>query len=653
MKKISASLFILISWLAASAQEIPYTHPCAAHKQKLVGKNYKATRTTVNDVALMAKYDVHNYALLIAAENNTLTIAGATTIGAIANSTIDTFAFELSTAHTIDSITYNGALLPKWTGTDMGYAKLNSTIPAGSNFAITVHYHGTCVNTGASAIGYGFNTDTSPSWGNSVTWTLSQPYSAYQWFACKQALQDKADSSSVSIITSKTNKAGSNGKLISIDTLANNKVRYNWKSNYPIDYYLISIAVAQYVDYSFYAHPTSLPNDSIYIQNYVYNNPATLPNFKTRIDTIAQMIEYFSDKVSLYPFAKEKYGTCMAPLSGGMEHQTMTTEGFHEFTLNAHELFHQWFGDNVTCKTWSDIFVNEAFASYGEYLALEKLRSLASAQADMAAVHNRVMASAGGSIYFTDTTNARIFDSRLTYDKGSAVVHSLRFVLGDSAFFKTLTNFQNTYANGTASITDFKTIAETTSGKNLTDFFDQWVYKQGFINFNAQYASDGKQIIIVVNHTGSVSSNNLYKTPLEIRCKSASGDTTILVNITQNAHTFTIPSTKSINGLVIDPNNWLLNTSVVSANPNLFVGIASLDAQQSLQVYPNPSHDYFTIAGAELCNAYTITNITGDVIAQGNIVPNTIYCKQWPKGVYTLNLSTKQGQQLYKKLLVD
>lgn len=156
----------------------------------------------------------------------------------------------------------------------------------------------------------------------------------------------------------------------------------------------------------------------------------------------------------------------MAPFSGGMEHQTMTSAGFlNNFGLNAHELMHQWWGDHVTCKTWKDIFINEGFASYGEYLAYEHFRGLAAAQQDMLDVHDDVLQDPDAQIYFTDTTNVgRIFDSRQTYNKGNAICHSLRFELGDSLFFKGLKTFQSQFSFATAGINDLKVSLENSSG---------------------------------------------------------------------------------------------------------------------------------------------------------------------------------------------
>jgi aminopeptidase N len=111
----------------------------------------------------------------------------------------------------------------------------------------------------------------------------------------------------------------------------------------------------------------------------------------------------------MYPFYKEKYGHCMAPFSGGMEHQTMTSLGFFDFELDAHELGHQWWGDHVTCAAWKDIFINEGWASYSEYLCHQYMTGTGTTPVQkMLDVHTSVMSQPGGSCYFTnaDTMNA-------------------------------------------------------------------------------------------------------------------------------------------------------------------------------------------------------------------------------------------------------
>src|SRR5690606_452711 len=349
------------------------------------------------------------------------------------------------------------------------------------------------------------------------------PFSAYEWWPCKQVLTDKADSVEVWITTDATNKAGSNGLLQQVVSLPNNKARYEWKSRYPINYYLISVSVARYVEYSIYANPTGAPQP-ILIQNYIYDNPQTLPNFQNDINQTADMLEAFSDLFGLYPFHEEKYGHCMAPISGGMEHQTMTTQGFFEFTLTAHELMHQWFGNYVTCASWEDIWLNEGFATYGEYLAYEKLVSRAAADNYMNSVHNNVKSQPGGSVYVADIANEnRIFSSRLSYNKGSTLVHTLRYLVNDdNLFFVALREFLFQFRFGTATSADLISVLESEIGMDFSDFVNQLFYGEGFPTYDVKWNYKNGNLYVENNQSVSAAATTpLFTLPVEYRLTTA------------------------------------------------------------------------------------------------------------------------------------
>lgn len=648
MKKILPFLSFLIAATASYAQE---AHTCA--DAKILSHQRLAKKTRANPYAnsLMEKYDVHFYFLDINAERNTTVLSGAVTIGAkVTAASLDTFCFELNQSMTIDSIVYNNQQLATGNTGSIRYALLPAAVPANTDIYLKIYYNGDAHVVGGAAIGDGYSTGTSGLWGNSVTWSLSEPYSAYEWFPCKQFLQDKADSAWVFVTTSDENKVGSNGVLEGIDTLPNNLVRYRWKSHYLIDYYLISIAVAKYVDYTIYAHPAALPGDSVKIVNYVYDNPLTLPFFKDQIDSNALVMEYYSDIMGLYPFHAEKYGHSMAPFGGGMEHQTMTSIGsLGSFSVNSHELFHQWWGDHVTCKTWSDIFINEGFASYGEYLAYEHFRGWPAAQQKMMEVHDNVLQDSFAMVYFTDTTNVgRIFSKRLTYDKGSAVIHTLRFVLGDSLFFKGLKEFQTAYSFNTAGIDDLHIFLESLTNVSLNNYFNQWLYGEGYPVYSGEYYSDGTNIFLKISHVTSSAVTPVFRTPLEIKCTSVSGDTTIRVNISQNVNTFIIPSGKIITGIVFDPNNWLLNKegSIVQ-NPALVpLSLTNMDMENNTFIYPNPSTDIISIENNTITEGtYTLREMNGNLLAKGSMNKKVqVSLEGLSAGVYFIEIVSSQGK---------
>ncbi|MBC7485568.1 MAG: M1 family metallopeptidase, partial [Cytophagaceae bacterium] len=413
-------LLLLIAVCQSKAQEQP-VH--CSKSTAFTNKRQSRTSVSLEILQLMDQYDVHYYKLDIAAERSTTALSGHTTLQAkVVNGPLSVFVFELGNEMTIDSLRFNGSLSP-FTRTD---SFVTVTLPAslmnGSNIKADVYYSGTPNG--------GVGNDAEPFGNERITWTLSEPFNAYHWFAVKQILTDKADSVSVCITTSDENKAGSNGLLKNTTVLPGNKIRYEWKSNYPIAYYLISFTVGKFIDYTIYANPAGAPH-TIPVVNYIYSDPAALPYFKTELDKTPDMIETFSDLFGLYPFHEEKYGHCTAPIGGGMEHQTMTTVNDFFTGLTAHELAHQWFGDHVTCASWKDIWLNEGFASYSEYL-YHQTDLASNAQDWLDNAHQEATSVPTGSVYVDDTTNTgRIFDSRLTYKKGGLLLHMLRFEIND------------------------------------------------------------------------------------------------------------------------------------------------------------------------------------------------------------------------------
>lgn len=591
-------------------------------------------------VALENKYDVKFNHLNINVERTNKNISGSVrTIAKVVATTLDVYALELYSTMIIDSARINGDLLiPTRVGDAVTY-----TFPTALNqndmIDATIYYRGTPPS-GSDA---GMSNGTSGSWGNQVTWTLSEPYAAHEWWPCKQQLQDKADSSYVYITTDSTNKAGSNGILKNVVTIGNKK-RYEWVNTRFIDYYLISVAVAKYVDYSFYAHPAGT-TDSVLIQNYIYDNPATLTNFKPVIDQTDDLLEYFSDVFGLYPFYDQKYGHCMAPFSGGMEHQTMTSLGFFDFGLVAHELGHQWWGDNVTCRTWNDIFINEGFASYSEQLALENFDP-ANAPANMLQVHTNVMSQPGGSVYNPDTTSInRIFSSRLSYDKGCAIVHTLRFVINDdNLFFAVLKNFQNQYHNSTASIDDFKLVAETTTGLNLTQFFNQWIYGEGYPTFTVRWNQVGNTFYLRNTETVSMAGvTPLFITPLEYKLTRSIGDTVVKFDQTQAIENYTFSVGGTVTNVTTDPSNWVLNKGTVTQDASL-VGLSEMESiAASIHLFPNPANEKIMISiPSQKSVHYTLVDVTGKMIKDGKLTlaENVISVLELNQGMYFVSLSS-------------
>ncbi len=623
-------------------------HRCAeGHKQQVA----RLAVTTASQQRLMNKYDVNFYKLDVELERTSNYIQGSGLIQAKSKVTaLDTFAFELHQNLTIDSLVLNGQNHTFTRQAGMVYVPLTIAIPNGNALAARIFYKGTPPAGGLPTAGLGLANAAVPTWGSQVTWSVSQPFAAYLWFPCKQILTDKADSSEVWITTSATNKAGSNGVLKNTTSLPNGKKRYEWKSRYPIAYYLISVAVSDYQEYTIFANPAGAPNP-IPIQNYIYGNPAALTNYQADINNTAPLLVKFSELFGLYPFYKEKYGHCTAPIFGGMEHQTMSTMGLFDLWLTAHELGHQWFGDHVTCGSWRDIWLNEGLATYCEYLAFEHLNP-SQKRTTMDFFHSPVLAQPGGSLYVpaADSMNVnRVFDNTLSYYKGAAVMHMLRFELNnDSLFFAVLKTYQNLYANSTARTHDFKQVAESVSGKNLTTFFNQWVYGEGHPAFAVAWNQIGQNLIFrVTQNVSRPTITSFFQTDMEYRILTNQGDTIIRVSQNQPVQFYTLPVRGQVSSIFVDPNQWILNRpGGTSRDFNLVTGLPEISAKSPVVLYPNPAREMIRYSGLDFKpEKVRILDATGRLIKQEDakkLTGNQVGLQGLPAGIYLLQLEGKE-----------
>lgn len=636
---------------------------CAlAHQRPGAGPLAVAT-SSVRHRQKMERYDVQWYKLDIALENNSRNVAGSVIMRVrVGAQPLDSLAFELYQAPAsagagaatllIDSVVVGGRRSPgvRRQGGD-ATAALPAVAAAGAVVQARIYYHGTAPNGNSAAIGNALNTRNYYSQGGVIypyntTWSLSEPFSAHEWFPCKQVLTDKADSSAVSVTTTLPNKVGSNGVLRRTVLLPNNKVRYEWSTRHAIDYYLISVAVAPYLEYVNYANPAGGPR--IPIVNYVYNQ-AALDFYKTQIDLTPGFIENYSNLFGLYYFADEKYGHSLAPIGGGMEHQTMTTQDGFSFTLTAHELFHQWFGDNVTCGSWEDIWLNEGFASYGEYLSLQAFSTPAAARAWMDQAHSDAQTSNGsgsGSVRVPDTTSVgRIFDLDLTYKKGAAVVHLLRYLCHDDArFFRVLRTYQRQYSGRTARTLDLQRLFEAELGRPLNYFFQQWYRGEGFPKFDVRWRQVGNALYLRVAETASIpTSTPFFQTEVDYTLTLQDGSTRVLrLNQTQASQAFSTLVNGPVASITVDAAGWLPD----------FPGTVQQDLaltgdDPTLQVYPNPARDFLTLAGAVPLGATAdIFDALGHRVASQPVQQAQLDTRALAPGVYVLRLRGPGGEAL-------
>lgn len=262
-----------------------------------------------------------------------------------------------------------------------------------------------------------------------VVWTLSEPYGGRDWWPCKNGLNDKADSMDISITTPQQYTSSTNGVLVD-ETVQGGLRTTQWKHRYPIATYLVAFAAT---NYTILNNSVQLGNRIMPLMEHAY--PEKVMEMVNASALTARVLQLLHNSFTPYPFINERYGHTHWGFGGGMEHQTNSFMVNMSETLIVHEAAHQWFGDKITCGTWRDIWLNEGYAVFCVNYNVEKnypentLLNLYRNQI------NNITSKPNGVVYVDDTTNvARIFDSRLTYNKGGWVLQMLRWKLGDSVF---------------------------------------------------------------------------------------------------------------------------------------------------------------------------------------------------------------------------
>lgn len=605
----------------------------AQNKQSI--EHFKCSRVhqhnfKTSDNENLNKYDVHFYFLDIEASNKSTAVKGSTSIGATCkNESLNEFVIELNSGIAVSSALVNNEEQTFAHNNNEVVVSLKNAIEPNDTFTVKINYDrpGTLNTDGIYCYENNFN--------KKVTYTLSEPFYAKNWFACKEDLYDKADSVYVFVTIDNSLKVGSNGLLTNITDMGNNKVRYEWKSHYPIAYYLISIAIAEYKEHTDYAKPRELNGDSILIQNYFYDN-AQFNNTVQAFEVTADMIEVFSDLFTLYPFWKEKYGHCFAPLGGAMEHQTMTTTGSTAEYITAHELGHQWFGDNITCATWQDIWINEGFASYSEYLWFESKFGKEIAYEHLVYAQSGALNARQGSIYvpFDELSDGRIFSSSLSYDKGSCFVHMIRHEINnDELFFEALRAYQQKFTDSVATGDDFNSFFSEYTKTDLDAMFNEWYYGEGYPRYEITWQQNNGKISINI-YQETTASTQYFTNNIDFKLSYNGGDTLIWLKPTSENSSFEIEFEKEITNIELDPGHDILkawNSGVVDIN--------EVENTFYLNCYPNPFTNLLTIENpAQQMLQIKVFDIQGKLIKSVNSNNNqlSINTEKWREGAYTL-----------------
>jgi len=447
-------------------------------------------------------------------------------------------------------------------------------------------------------------------------WTNSQPYDARDWWPCVDYPRDKPDSVDIVVTLADYMTVASNGRLVS-NTDNNDGTRtWHWHEGHPIATYLVSLSIYEF--YTWGDIYVDANQDTLPIQFYTYTPPeAPNPSYlTTNYRLLPDIIALYDSLFGPYPFMDEKYGHAEWGKSFGMEHQTLTSMGNPTERRVAHELAHMWYGDMITCNSYHHIWLNEGFARYAEALWWGQHYGPAGYREKMVAFEYY----GGGTIYVEDPETESIFNMDLSYNKPAWVLHMLRHMVGDETFFNILRSYaaDPRFKYKTATTEQFQEVCEELSGLDLDNYFQQWIYGQGFPHYRAYRIQTGENLLVQTIQSGLT-----FDMPVDIRITTTGSvmDTVLQLNEQFMTFHFQIPSGETVTNLVLDPGGWILKSTdyVVGLADEAQLRPTAFGLEQN---YPNPFNPATTIP-YHLDSAGSVQLLITDL--QGRVVQELLH----------------------------
>lgn len=618
---------ILFSLLCSSALFAQDTEQIAEAERKA---SHNLTTFTANPHT--GNYDVVYHKLDLTADPTVHFISGTVTTDFIAKEDMSEIVFDLAFELSVSAVQQNGnALAFSQNEND----ELTITFPAvqaaGTQGRVEITYSG-APPTANEAFVIGTHS------GAPVLWTLSEPYGAKDWWPCKQDLIDKIDGLDVYITAPAEYVALSNG--VEIPEAGNGTITKttHYRHQYPIPAYLVAIAIS---NYGIYTQQAGTAPNEFPIVNYLY--PETQAENEQNLTSTIPIMAFYEQTFETYPFHNEKYGHAQCGFGGGMEHTTVSFMGHFGPNLIAHELAHQWFGDKITCGSWKDIWLNEGFATYLSGLSIERFNGNDAFRGWKLTNINDITSQLGGSIYLTDTdtiNSARIFSSRLTYNKGAMALHMLRNKLGDAVFFQAIKNYlaDPELAYSFAKTPQLQEHFEAASGLDLTEFFNDWVYNQGYPIYTiAVENTDAGKARVIINQEQSHASVSFFEVPVPIRLIGPEGETLdVVLENTSNGQEFTIDVPFEVADASFDPEkNIISQRSTIKVFADYFTPYLS----------PNPANTILTatLPDGVAAREAIIYNAIGQRIMETHTTLSWDV-SAFATGVYFMSLETSKGR---------
>lgn len=507
-------------------------------------------------------FNVVSYDITLTINDVTHYIDGSVEATVIAEDMLTEIIYELEQLE-IDHVYVNGEPAGFSYNQHVISIELDSIQP-GEEFTTRVDYSGYPVlSEDAYNLGIIFNPN--------YVFTLSDPSGCRWWWPAYDHPWDKAEVD-FHVTMRDDWLVACNGLRTSIVDNDDGTKTHHWDGTNPMATFLASISAANYIE-------IEQNYGDLQILNFV--TPGQYNNALIDFNNLPDMIGIYSNRYGEYPF--EKYGNSVVPMVtfGAMEHQTMTTlgsyiiTGTHQYeTTITHELSHHWFGDCLTPLTWADVWLSEGFAVYSEAVFMEDFYNY---DAMLDYVHSSIqqyyLSWSGGQNHTIYDPTFNNYFAPVSYEKAASVLHMLRNRVGSETFFDILQTYFLQYHNSNVVTEDFRQVCEDVSGKDLEQFFAQWIYGSGIPTYDFTWFVDREvdpPVLKTFVVTSSTSGTDYYlKIPVQIQYSD--GNQTYLVDSAPDDGLISEIQLDpgEIVGVHFDPDTWILNRGTIKHIPQI------------------------------------------------------------------------------------
>jgi hypothetical protein len=534
----------LAGWNAQVLEERNTAPYLAYHKAEALQRQQSRGALQGRATGNQAAFDARFYDLDLTVNPTTRILTGSVLARVtVLAGPLTTLDLDLDNLMAVSGVTAGGFAATFSHLNDVLTVNLDRSYATGENVEVRVQYSGNPSPGGA----FGWDSYN----GQILVWTLSEPFGGRTWWPSKDWSDDKPDSVHVRVVAPTGYATASNGTLVESTDNGTNSI-YRWRERHPIATYLVSVTSYPYEVYSDWYHYA--PSDSMEIKFFNFpGDPIEVYEVQAKVK---DMIGAYAGVFGEYPFLDEKYGHAEFLWGGGMEHQTCTSLGYFGEYVVAHELGHQWWGDMITCADFHHIWLNEGFATYSEAIWAYHTGGWDSYRQDLE--FNKYFGP--GTIYVPDLNDwGRIFDSNLSYNKPSWVLHMLRHVLGDDDFFASLRAYYDQYKYSSATTEQFRDVCEAVSGKDLDYFFQEWIYGEYFPSYTFTYTvTPGGGGFDVALNLQQTQTSQIFRMPVDVTIEMGASSQTFVVDNSLASQDYQFHVDEAPTGLSIDKDGWIL-----------------------------------------------------------------------------------------------